>query len=56
MKEELKYYQSYITYLGNEGSKASQAIYRGLHTPRTQHHLQKTSHQLFLLSSNYNKR
>jgi hypothetical protein len=27
-----------------------------LRRPRTQHHLQQTSHQLFLLSSNYNKR
>jgi hypothetical protein len=36
--------------------RTSQAIDRGLRRPRTQHRLQKTSRQLFLLSSNYNKR
>jgi hypothetical protein len=36
--------------------QTSQAIDRKLRRHRTQHHLQQTSHQIFFLSSNYNKR
>jgi hypothetical protein len=54
MKRELKNYKrlsELYSLFGKRRLQTSQAIDQGLRRPRTQHHLQQTSHQLSLLSS-----